>query len=288
VRSIGIAKTFSDVTGSVRRRNSAVVFEARYRKFFVFDFGPALLVLGSRILPSFEGTYEIDGGLFPGIGVIDTDVDDFASPGQIIGMGPFGGGNISGAGLPDPSIQDITVRAESDPERSRILNPQYLWDFVFNQAPQFSDSYFDSDQSWDSGTAPDIGFYDPENPFNAPGQDPKITVVHGGLRMTGNLSGGGLLIVTGDFECVDACQYDGLVLVIGSGRTLIDTAGKGITGGLVVANIAGVNGVPGFGNPDFTIRGSSRICADENAVKAALGLIPPIQTSFREIAGTDP
>jgi hypothetical protein len=288
VRSIGIAKTFSDVTGSVWRRNSAVVFEARYRKFSVFDFGPALLVLGSRILPSLDGTYGIDGGLFPGIGVIDTDVADFASPGQIIGMGPFGSGNISGAGLPDPSIQDITGPAESDPERSRILNPQYLWDFVFNEAPQLSDGYFNSDQSWDSWTVPDIGFYDPEKPFNAPGQNPKLTVVHGDLRMTGNLTGGGLLIVTGDFECVDACQYDGLVLVIGSGRMFIDTSGKGITGGLIIADIGVDKGIPGFGNPEFTIRGSSRIRSDENAVKAALGLIPPIQTSFREIAGTDP
>jgi hypothetical protein len=288
IRSMGIAKTFSDRTGSVTRRNSVVVFEARYRRFTGFDSGSAMLVLGSRVLASLGGNYEIAGGLFPGIGVIDTDVSDTLFPAQIIGAGPLGNGNISGAGLPNPSIVDITDRFESDPERSIILNPQYLWNFVFSKSPQFSDNYYNGDQFWDPIAAPNIGCYDSSRPFNAPGQDPKLTVVHGNLRMAGNLSGGGLLIVTGDFECVDACQYDGLVLVIGSGRTVIDIAGKGLTGGIVVANLVDINGIPCFGVPDFYISGDSRITADDIAVKTALGLIPPVQTSFREVTGVDP
>ena len=288
VRSMGIAKTFSDRTGSVTRRNSVVVFEARYRRFPGFDLGPAMLVLGSRVIASLDGNYEIAGGLFPGIGVIDTEVSDTLFPGQIIGTGPLGRGNISGAGLPNPSIVDITNRVESDPERSIILNPQYLWNFVFSKSPEFSDNYYDGDQYWDPLTAPNIGSYDSSKPYNAPGQDPKLTVVHGNLRMAGNLSGGGLLIVTGDFECADACQYDGLVLVIGSGRAVIDTAGKGLTGSIVVANLVDINGIPCFGVPDFSISGDSRITSDLNAVKTALGLIPPVQRSFREITGVDP
>jgi hypothetical protein len=288
IRSMGIAKTFSDHTGSVTRRNSVVVFEGRYRRFPVFDLGPAMLVLGSRVLASLDGNYEIAGGLFPGIGVIDTDVSDTLYPGQIIGTEPLGNGNISGAGLPNPAIDDITNRVESDPERSMILNPQYLWNLVFSKSPKFSDNYYTGDQFWDPVAAPNIGSYDSSKPFNAPGQDPKLTVVNGNLRMAGNLSGGGLLIVTGDFECVDGCQYDGLVLVIGSGRTVIDTAGKGLTGSIVVANLVDINGIPCFGVPDFSIGGDSRITADLNAVKTALGLIPPVQRSFREITGVDP
>jgi hypothetical protein len=288
IRSMGIAKTFSDRTGSVTRRNSVVVFEGRYRRFSGFDLGPAILVLGSRVKASLDGTYEIAGGLFPGIGVIDTVVSDTLFPGEIIGTGPLGNGNISGAGLPNPAIGDMTGQVASDPERSIILNPQYLWNFVFTKSPKLSDNYYDGDQYWDTLAAPSIGAYDSSKPFNAPGQDPKLTVVHGNLRMAGTLSGGGLLIVTGDFECVDACQYDGLVLVIGSGRTVIDTAGKGLTGSIVVANLADVNGIPFFGVPDFSISGDSRITADVNAVKTALGLIPPVQTSFREITGIDP
>jgi len=288
VRSMGIAKTFSDRTGSVMRRNSVVVFEGRYRRFTGFDLGPAMLVLGSRVIASLDGNYEITGGLFPGIGVIDTDVADTLFPGQIIGTGPLGNGDISGAGLPSPAIGDITDQVESDPERSIILNPRFLWNFVFNKSPKFSDNYYNGDQYWDTIAAPNIGSYDSSKPSNAPGQDPKLTVVHGNLRMAGNLSGGGLLIVTGDFECVDACQYEGLVLVIGSGRTVIDTAGKGLTGSIVVANLVDINGIPIFGVPDFSVRGDSRIKADVNAVKTALGLIPPVQTSFREITGVDP
>ena len=112
--------------------------------------------------------------------------------------------------------------------------------------------------------------------------------MHGDLHMTGNLSGGGLLIVTGDFECRDTCQYDGLILVIGSGRTTVDTIGKGITGGLVIANLSNGMEIPAFGSPEFAIRGDSRVAADEETVKMALSLIPPVQTGFREISGTDP
>ncbi|MBN2317737.1 MAG: hypothetical protein JXR49_01605 [Acidobacteria bacterium] len=288
VRSMGIAETFFEAVGPVWRRNSVVVFEARYRKFSVFDFGPALLVLGSRVSPHFSGTYGIAGGAFPGIGVIDTDMNDNAFPEKIIRTAPLGHGNISGGGSPNPAVRDITHLAGTDPERSPILDPQYLWDFVFHQAPRFSDNYSGSDQRWNPANAPDLGSYDASKPANAQGQDPKLTVVHGNLLMTGNVSGAGLLIVTGDFLCTGDCHYTGLVLVLGSGRIGLHTSGSGMNGGLVVANLEEFNGNPVFGVPEFSISGNSRIRTDTRAVGMALGLIPPIQKSFREIAGTDP
>ncbi len=288
VRSMGIAKTLIKAVGPVWRRNSVVVFEARYQKFSVFDFGSALLVLGSRVSSFLQGNYEISGGLFPGIGVIDTDVQDDVFPENILSTGPMGSGVISGGGLPDPAIRDMTHLAESDRERSPILDPQYLWDFVFHKAPQFSDNYYRSNQHWSPGNAPDLGSYDSSKPLSAPGQDPKITVVHGDLFMSGNVSGSGLLIVTGDFTFRDSCRYDGLVLALGSGRTSLQTWGGGINGGLVVANLESINGSPAFGMPEFSISGDSRIRADTKAVEMALGLVPPLQKSFREISGTDP
>ena len=48
------------------------------------------------------------------------------------------------------------------------------------------------------------------------------------------------------------------------------------------------NGHAGFGIPEFSITGDSRIRGDRAVVEMALGLLPPIQKSFREIAGTDP
>jgi hypothetical protein len=106
--------------------------------------------------------------------------------------------------------------------------------------------------------------------------------------MTGDVSGAGLLIVTGDFLFMDDCRFTGLVLALGSGRVGLHTSGSAITGGLVVASLVTVNGNPGFGAPRFSVSGNSRISADVEAVEMALGLIPPVQRSFREIVGTDP
>ncbi len=288
VRSMGIAETFFNVVGPVWRRNSVVVFEARYRRFSVFDFGPALLVLGSHVSPQFGGTYGITGGVFPGIGVIDTDINDKSFPENIVGRAPLGRGNISGAGLPNPSIRDITHIAEADPEKAAILDPGYLADFVFHVAPRFSDNYYRGDQHWGGGNVPDLGSYDTSKPLNAPGQDPKLTVVHGNLRVTGNVSGAGLLVVSGDLLMTDNCRYTGLVLALGSGRIGLSISGSGISGGIVVANLEEFNGNPGFGMPEFSILGNSRIRSDTDAVEMALGLVPPVQRGFREIAGTDP
>ena len=288
VRSMGIAETFFDVVGPVWRRNSVVVFEARYRRFSVFDFGPALLVLGSHVSPQFGGTYKIAGGAFPGIGVIDTDINDKSFPENIVGRAPLGRGNISGAGLPNPSVRDITHIAGADPEKAAILDPRYLADFVFHEAPRFSDNYYRGDQRWGRGNAPDLGSYDSSKPLNAPGQDPKLTVVHGNLIVTGNVCGAGLLVVTGDLLMTDNCRYTGLVLALGSGRIGLHTSGNGISGGIVVANLEEFNGNHGFGMPEFSILGNSRIITDTDAVEMALGLVSPVQRGFREIAGTDP
>jgi hypothetical protein len=112
----------------------------------------------------------------------------------------LGGGIITGAGLPIPSIENITLRTRSDPERSRTLDAEYLWRFVNQKAPAVSDTWLKSDQYWNPGNAPDLGVYDISQPYNAPGQDPKLIVVHGDLQITGTLSGGGMLVVTGEFQ----------------------------------------------------------------------------------------
>ncbi len=285
VRSIGIAGTVTEFGRSVARRNSLAVYEARFRKYSVFDFGPALVLLGSRIVSSFEGEYRIEGGWFPGIGVIDVDAVDME---QMIRSGPFGHGTISGASLTDPSIQDITGNVFEDPVRSSVMDAAYILDFTVNKAPAFADNYFVGDQSWNPENAPDIGTYDPMRPHTAPEQNPKVTVVHGDLEMNGNLSGAGLLIVTGEFHCLGDVRYSGLILVVGRGKSVLDMNGPGITGGLFTAGLVDGGGWTGFGSPVFSIRGNSRITANEDAVEMAVGLIPLVKTSFREIAGRDP
>jgi hypothetical protein len=288
VRSLGIAKTISGRTGITNRRNSAVVFEARYKRLSTWDLGPAVVVLGNDVNADFSGAYEISGGSFPGIGAIDTISGDSAFPDQIIRESAAGGGEITGGGMSNPSVRDISGQIRSNRDQLLLLNPSYLGDFVDNKAPQMADTVYNGDQIWSDGGTPNLGSFDVNKPWNDPEQDPKITVVRGNLQMNGRLSGGGLLIVTGNLQVSGPLKYDGLILVIGSGRLAFAGPGIEIEGEVLVANLTNTNGIPALGTPEISIGGNSRISSNRNAVRMAIGLMPASQISFREIAGSDP
>jgi hypothetical protein len=288
MRSIGVARTQSDATGTVRRNNSVAVFEARMKRYCTFDFGPALTVHGVEVSPSFGGAYEISGGESPAIGTIDANPSDGIYLDQTIRTAPLGIGSIQGGGLLNPSVQDISGQIASNSEKLLRLRPSYLWNLTRSLAPQFADYYFSGNQIWSEQSAPYLGSYDVSRPWNAPGQDPKIIAVNGSLQLTGSISGGGLLIVTGDFSCSGPFIYSGLILVIGSGSLRISGSGMNIAGGVYVSSINNANGDFGFGTVELSIVGSNRIAANRNAVRMALGLLPASQIGFREIAGSDP
>jgi hypothetical protein len=288
VRSMGVSKTISENSGLISRRNSVAVFETRLKRLSTWNLGPALVVLGSNVNAAFSGSYEISGGASPGIGAIDTALADSIFPDRIIQLAAGTGGNISGGSLPKPSVSDITGQASGNRDQSLLLDPGYLWDFVYHQAPGIADNYFNGSQNWQSGSAPYLGAYDNSEALNAPGQDARITVVNGDLQITGSISGGGLLIVTGNFSCSGSYSFNGLVLVIGSGGLTADGSGQGIDGGMMIANLQNAGGNITFGTPSISIGGNSRFASNRNAVQMAIGLIPASQISFREIAGTDP
>lgn len=288
VRSLGISRTFSEVTGAIRRMNSVAVFEAQFKRLSTFDAGPALAVVGTNVNASFAGAFEISGGAFPGIGTIDTDDSDASYPDQAILAAAGISEAITGGGLPIPSVKDISGEIRPDRDRSQLLNPRFLWEFIQTKAPQFADVYLSGDQNWSAGSTPYLGAYDISKPWNAPGQDPRITVVHGNLNITGGFSGGGLLLVTGAFSYTGTCSYNGLVLVIGTGSLFADSSGQAIQGGLILASLINTGAGIFFGIPSISVSGSSRFVSDREAVKMALGLIPVSQVSFREIAGSDP
>ena len=288
VRSIGVSKTFSQSVGSVPRLNSIVVFEARFKRLSTFDLGPALVVIGNKVNASFDGAFLIDGNQSPGIGTIDTNAGDANRPDQIIRAAAANHGSITGGAQPNPSIRDISGQVGSNPDWSLLLNPQYLWNFIHVQAPKFADSFFNGNQHWSDGVAPYAGSYDVFKPYNAPGQDPKITMVDGDLYLGGGFSGGGLLIVTGSLFCSGPYTYNGLVLVLGAGNLVAQGSGQGINGGLLVASLMEQSGAIIFGAPGISISGNSRFLSNRDAVKAAIALIPVSQISFREIAGSDP
>jgi hypothetical protein len=287
VRSVGVSKTFFEATGTLQRRNSVAVFEARFKRMSTFDTGPALVVLGTEVEASFEGAFEISGNLSPGIGTIDTLMSDTSYPESIVAAAAGARGLITGGGRPSRSIQEISGDILSDRDKALLLDPRFLWDFIHTRAPKIADVYFDGNQSW-SGDAPYAGSYDSTRPWNAPGQDPKITVVNGDLHVTGGFTGGGLLIVTGTLSYTGPFAYIGLVLVMGAGLLAADGSGPGIEGGLLVASLDNSGGTPAFGIPIISVAGSSRLSANRDVVKMALGLVPVSQISFREIAGSDP
>jgi hypothetical protein len=288
VRSLGIAKTIVSETGSTHRRNSAVIFEARYKRFTAWDLGSALAVLANGVRADFSGGYEISGGSYPGIATVDTISGDSTFPDQIIRAAAGGSGEITGGGIPNPSIHDITGSVNSNRDQRLLLNPLYLRDFVDNKAPQIADSVFDGDQLWSDGGAPNLGVYDVARPWNDPEQNPRITVVRGNVQMDGAISGGGLLIVTGDLQVSGPLRYSGLILVIGAGRLALAGPGIEIEGEILTANLTDTNGVIAFGISDISVSGNTRLIANKNAVRMAVGLIPASQIGFREIAGTDP
>jgi hypothetical protein len=288
VRSLGIARTIMSETGSTKRRNSAVIFEARYKRLSTWDLGPALVVLGDDVDADFSGAYEISGESFPGIGTVDTFSGDAAFPDQIIREAAAGSGEITGGGIPNPSVRDITGQIRSNRDQILLLNPGYLRDFVDSKAPQMADSIYNGDQLWLDGSAPNLGAYDVSQPWNAPEQDPKITLVRGNLQANGGLSGGGLLIVTGNLQVSGPFKYNGLVLLIGSGRAVFAGPGVDIEGAVLVANLIDTNGAIAYGTSGISIGGNNRLSSNRNAVRMAVGLIPPSQISFREIAGSGP
>ncbi len=286
LRSIGVARTHSDATGAIRRNNSVVVFEVRMRRLLTFDLGPALVVHGVQAGPTFDGPFEIEGGTFPAIGTIDADPDDAFRLDQTIQAAPSGSGTIHGGNLPAPSVLDISGEISSDPEKSRLLSADFLWSFARSVIPRHADVYCSGNQDWSALNAPYLGFFDASKPPSAPGQDPKIIVVDGSLQLTGSISGGGLLVVTGDFSCTGHFSYNGLVLAIGAGR--LHLSGSEVAGGIYLANLNNHGSGVDFGTAEFSISGSSRILANRELVRMALGLLPASQTGFREIAGSDP
>ncbi len=284
LRSMGIARTISEA-GGVVRRNSVAVVETRFRRGQTFNLSCPLIIEGDNVNATFNGMpWGIAGGAgAAGLGTIDTNTGNGVHPDQIIRAAVGSSGSITGGGLPNPSIQDVTAATASDSEKAKLMDPVYLWNFVHNQIPRIADYKYTGNQSWNGGSAPYLGAFNHTLPLNAPGQDPKVTFVDGNLSMSGNMTGGGLLVVTGDLNTNGRLTWDGLIIVIGNGYMDAGGLNQGVYGGVFVANVHQVGGVPQFGTPSFRMSGNSHIYYDSAALAMSVGLLPPVQLGFREI-----
>lgn len=282
VRSIGVARTIAEGSGSAGRRNSVAVFESRFRQGMPFsDLGSPAVVIGSNIRANFSGnSFDIIGNSAgPGIGTVDTNTNDIHDPAEILKAATAGKGNITGnctGSTASSCIADITSTVMSDPNKAILRDPEWLYDFAYNQVPQIADYTIAAGGNL---TAANIG---------TPG-NPKITLAEGDLTATGDFHGAGLLVVKGALTMGGAIRWDGLVLVIGKGEFWTHGMNNGIYGGLIVAGVSrNDNGQAIFtpANTDFDIRGNSNIATYDGSLSNMGNYLAPLeQLSFREITG---
>jgi hypothetical protein len=282
VRSIGIAKTLSEGSGSGARRNSVAIYEARFQESSgPFDkLGSPAVVIGNDIAANFSGNaFSIIGTADgPGIATIDTTTGDSFDPAQILKTATNGKGTITGncTGTDQNNcIADIT--SNLSPSKQRLTDPVWMYDFVFNQVPHMADNIIANGRVGSVNLGTD--------------SNPKVTFVNGDLDATGGITGAGLLVVTGELQMGGSIQFDGLVLVIGKGAFWSHGMNRGIYGGIVVANLELVNGVPVFGRSqttfDFDIRGNSDIATYDGSLSSlGSGLINVKQLSMREVTSS--
>ena len=290
VRSMGVAQTIHQTVAGTVRRNSVAVAEARFRLMNTFNLDAPFVIEGPNVVPSrnnlFDGnSFDVDGGAGnPGIATIDTNTGDSISLEQTLrdSLSPNQRDNISGQG-PDPSITDITGSVSANPDKSYLLNPAYLWNFVYNVVPSFADSVYQGNQSWSGINAPDLGSYDPSKPYNDPSQRPRTTYVNGDLSCSGNMSGGGLLVVTGKMSGNGHFVWNGLILVIGKGDLDVGGWNIGLDGGIFVAKLTNNGGTPAFDTPLVTMAGNSNITINSNDINMGVRQIAPVQLGYREV-----
>ena len=292
VRSMGISQTIGQRVAGTLRRNSVAVVEAKFRMRTTFDLDAPFVVEGPNVGFSrnrfFDGnSFDIEGGAGnAGIATIDTDTTDAISLEQTLEstLTKNQEDNISG-NCPDPCITDITGTIIPGTDKALLMNPAYLWDLVYNIVPKFADAIYQGDQHWDASTVPYLGSYDWTKNPNDITQDPRVTFVNGDLNLQGNISGGGLLVVTGQLSGGGACTWNGLILVIGEGNLDMSGWNLGVYGGLFVAKLDNNSGTISFGTPLVTIAGNSNIEIHSENIRMGMRLIAAEQLGYREIHG---
>jgi hypothetical protein len=289
LRSTGIARTLGEGTPTRIRNNSAVVFEARYKRFSTYDLDAPLVVQSSAVASAsgsmfYGNTFLIQGGpSTSGIATIDTSSADGTAPAQQIlsRLAPIQTRCLQGAGL-EPSIRDITSFIAAHPDKQLLLDKAASWRFIRQSLPQFADNVFSGAQNWIGAAPLPLGSYDPTLPVTVPGQDPRVTFVDGDLTIDGNLVGGGLLVVTGRVTILGHFVFSGIILVLGSGE--LDIGGRSsISGGVFLACLTSANGDLSWGTAKLSVRDTCQIVFNRDVIRMAVSLIPPVQLGIREI-----
>ncbi|HEV8131294.1 MAG TPA: PilX N-terminal domain-containing pilus assembly protein [Acidobacteriota bacterium] len=306
VRVTGIRQTLgAEKVGSAKTiPNSVAIVEAMMKRSTAFDLKSPLSLSGPSTSATFNGVkFDVDGynhngmtrdqivnahsenAVGAGTGIATIYDSPATGDGSPIATSLYDqlnlrqSGNVVGApgiNLDDtPSVGDITnvLRTSSDPDTQKVLNNNFVGNFV-NLVKPYANNYYSTSQQWSGGSAPDnLGTTD----------DPKITYINSDLKVTGNASGAGILIVTGDLEVGGAFTWDGVILVVGGGSINFHGVNESFIGGMFVENLTktGPNYVAGPTN--MTLSGNTAFYYSSDMVRMGLRLLPLEMLEWREI-----
>ncbi len=237
-------------------RGSKKVLEAIVRKNFFDGLGaPATLTLvgGTSGFTFAPGTSN----------VVTYSGDDVASDFSLPSIGTTNDSNLTAINASltspvktDPQPPPANVNTEMPPWLQSAENLNDVLQALKNVA-QSSGSYYPS-----GVTPPSVG-----NNANASG----LTFVDGNLQLSG--SGGGILVVTGTLELKGGFDFNGLIIVTGSGGLLRSGGGNGVLqGNIVIAPYNPSNLAVGFTGPKYDISGGGTSDVKYNSSSLANGL----------------
>ncbi|MBI4458536.1 MAG: hypothetical protein HY648_00580 [Acidobacteria bacterium] len=151
--------------------------------------------------------------------------------------------NYPGSTGPSPSVGTVSV----DP---LLQGCTELTDFVnFLMTPGIADSVYSGDVT----SIPNLGSAD----------NPTINVINGNANLSAtdfNPPGYGVLLITGDVTFNGYPDYNGIILIIGTGRLTISGGGSGdINGGIFLANTTTCASTGQLGSPSFLTSGGGNL-----------------------------
>ncbi len=286
-------------------KNSVSIIETMIEREKTFDFNAGLTLYGPCAQPAQGGSllvgnsFDIDGYDHPDMTL--SDLSAGGSHSHVTGGDSAGinavyddSGAGDGTGLRDciyddlavnqrdnivgdnsdygatPSLQDgtQTIRDDPNPDATNIFDATYVNNFI-DSIIGFADTTI-PDGSSHSG---DMGDED----------NPEITYCPGDCTITGG-TGAGMLIVQGRLDLSGNFDYRGLILVVGDGE--FDESGTvDILGGIFVAKtIDDGGGNWSYGEPRFTLGGTSSLYYQTSGIRLAYGMIPMKQLGWRQIS----
>ncbi len=295
LRIIGLHASFPSEVESygTARKNAVAVVEAILKRDTTFKLKSPLTIPAQDVQTPFGGAkFKVDGydhsSVFqstadigahdddklpdhPGVNVVYDDppenssgtVDDIIKSLQKNEKNNFvGTGEV-------PSILDQTNEVKADPDAQKILDAAFLEKFVKSVA-------LFADEKIPPGKEPADGY--------GTAQNPRVLFAEGDLKITGNATGYGLLVVKGELELKGTFEYNGMLLIVGKGILTIGGSAS-VLGGVLLANVDPKTHT--LGTATFSDHGGGNEAAgiynSSDKIALALSYLPMRTISWREI-----